>query len=567
MLAILCSWIIITVVFLAFGEMLITVLNKVMKKNILYSFFDKFWLGLCTVGMLVCILTLFYAINIYVLVAFLSAAVLYWAFNINKVKQIASNINKGFSELSLWNKIGLVSLFLIITIYMLTIPYINTVYDIGLYHLQSLMWTEQYSVVPGLGNLHGRLSFNSNSLLFHTLFSYHPTYYLTFLPFNGLCLFIFCSWLIKKISDQKGNFQAFVFYVLILIFIFILRHAIQTSSTDFLANVFVLYVILKIAFSGKDERTLITVSIMAVFCITLKLSSAPILLAVICSFYYFIKNKEYKPVWSIVVLGAFFIIPWCIRFVILSGYLIYPYPDIDIFSFDWKIPIESVIAEKNAVHAWAMARSTDYASVSAMSWYEWVPGWIKWQEKSTVLLFAFAFISPLFAIISIKSFRSKPNWFIAWCIAFCGSVFGFFSAPDIRFSIGFILCAAILSVLLVFQTYKKLYAADNKMKCLNIGIVFVCILYIAMPVRQMIYYMEPGVSLFTFLIKPQNIDYAHKGKDIKCVERKVGDIVIYTSDKWDQCFDLCFPCAPFYLDYNNLELRGKSLQDGFRVKK
>ena len=35
-------------------------------------------------------------------------------------------------------------------------------YDSGLYHIQAVKWIEQYAVVPGLGNLHGRLAFNPN---------------------------------------------------------------------------------------------------------------------------------------------------------------------------------------------------------------------------------------------------------------------------------------------------------------------------------------------------------------------------------------------------------------------
>lgn len=566
MLAILCSWIIIAVVFLAFGEMLVYVWNKVMKKDILFSFFDTFWLGLCTVGMLVCIITLFLPINIYVLSAFIFTSVVYWIFNLQKGKNLLNRIVKGFKSFSLLNKIGLASFLIIVLIYTLTIPYINTVYDIGLYHLQSLMWTEQYSVVPGLGNLHGRLAFNSNSLLFHALFSYHPNYYLTFFPFAGLCIFVLCSWVIKKIDGQNRNIQTIVLYLILLIFIFVVRHAIQTTSTDLLASIFVLYIILKIALSEKNAGEVFTISVMAVFCITLKLSSAPILLATLWGFFYFIRKKEYKPVWSIIVLGTLFIIPWCTRFVILSGYLVYPYPDIDIFSFDWKMPIEAVVTEKNAVYSWARMRSTDYATVSAMSWYQWIPTWISQQEKSAVFLFAASFISCLPVLISIRTMRNHAAYFIAWGIAFCGSLFTFFSAPDIRFGAGFVLCAIFLSLLILFVSFKTLYSIDKNLKYIGIGAIFVSVFYIAMPVRQMAYYRDPAVSSFTFLVEPQTIDYARKGKKVQCVERKVGDIIIYTSDKWDQCFDLCFPCAPFYLDYNNLELRGKSLQDGFRVK-
>lgn len=40
------------------------------------------------------------------------------------------------------------------------------VYDTGLYHLNMVQWIKDYPVVPGLGNLHGRLAFNSSFHVF-----------------------------------------------------------------------------------------------------------------------------------------------------------------------------------------------------------------------------------------------------------------------------------------------------------------------------------------------------------------------------------------------------------------
>ena len=35
------------------------------------------------------------------------------------------------------------------------------VYDSGLYHFNSIRWLQEYAIVPGLGNLHGRLAYNN----------------------------------------------------------------------------------------------------------------------------------------------------------------------------------------------------------------------------------------------------------------------------------------------------------------------------------------------------------------------------------------------------------------------
>lgn len=39
-------------------------------------------------------------------------------------------------------------------------------FDLGLSYLQAVQWNSSYPIVPGLGNLHGRLAFNSAYLLY-----------------------------------------------------------------------------------------------------------------------------------------------------------------------------------------------------------------------------------------------------------------------------------------------------------------------------------------------------------------------------------------------------------------
>lgn len=44
-------------------------------------------------------------------------------------------------------------------------------YDTGLYHAQSIRWIEEYGAVPGLGNLHSRLAYNSSSFCLSAFYS------------------------------------------------------------------------------------------------------------------------------------------------------------------------------------------------------------------------------------------------------------------------------------------------------------------------------------------------------------------------------------------------------------
>jgi hypothetical protein len=48
--------------------------------------------------------------------------------------------------------------------------------DSGLYYLSSIRWLNEYPVVPGLGNLHGRLAFNQSYLSFAAALNFYPVY-------------------------------------------------------------------------------------------------------------------------------------------------------------------------------------------------------------------------------------------------------------------------------------------------------------------------------------------------------------------------------------------------------
>jgi hypothetical protein len=549
--------------------MLASVWNKVVKRVTPFSFFDIFWLGLCVTGALLSIISLFFPINIYVLLVFIGISVVYCIIRRKNILSHYSKVYQEFLKLSKWDKIASMACLGVIILFSLVIPYnIPTLHDIGLYHLQSLMWLEEYSVVPGLGNLHGRLAFNSNSLLLSTLFSYHPDSYPVFFALPGLCLFVFSSWLIVKIRRLKSNISAIVLYTLLFIFIFIFRHAIPTTSTDLLAGIFVLYIILGVALRDDTDRKMFVLCIMSVFCITLKLSTAPILLAALVGIIYFIRQKNLKPIYFSVLIGAIIVIPWCIRFVILSGYLIYPFPAIDLFDVDWKMPEAMVVAEKNAAYAWARIQNVSPDVVLAMPFYEWIPRWIPYQSLLTLGLFLLAFVSPVIILIRKKFFLKKKRFFVAWAVAFCGMLFGFIAAPDIRFSLGFVLGAAFIPFILTsFILNVAVNFFYRGVKYIRVAVIILGgVLLLGLSLRQFVHY--EGISanaLYTFFVKAQSIDNIDTGKEIKYNEHRVDGIIIYYPDKGDQCFDQPLPCTPY--PNNRLEMRGGSLQNGFRIKK
>src|SRR5262249_3841379 len=64
-----------------------------------------------------------------------------------------------------------------------------TAYDSGMYHIPAMDWAKGFPIVPGLGNLHGRLAFNCSSLLYAAMVDVGPWSGRSNHIVNGLFLF------------------------------------------------------------------------------------------------------------------------------------------------------------------------------------------------------------------------------------------------------------------------------------------------------------------------------------------------------------------------------------------
>lgn len=572
MLLVFIFWLITTFIFLSFGNILVSIWNKVLRNDDSFSFFDTFWLGLCSVGVFLLVTSLIFPINIYISVLLIAISLLYWGFNYRKGVRLVNSIREKISCLPLLLKVLLPVLAILIIASNLKNP---VTYDANLYYFQTLMWNEQYSVVPGLGNLHSRFGFNSTFLLLSTLY-YHPSYFPALFPLNSLFFFMVSSWLIIRLFDSKK----ILFQIAIFLSIYIIYRTycdvFSSLSTDAATNIIILYILFSCILNNKTiEKRALVICLLSILCITFKLSSAPVCIIPLIVVYMLIKGKYYKQLSLLVIISGLIILPWCTRFVILTGYLIYPFPSIDLFSFDWKMPVRLVELEKVIVYAWAKVPAVPIQDSLNTPIRE---GWlvrhlIGTQISTTKVLYALIVLSPILILSCCKVW--KRNWFIlaVWFVSFSGVLLNFFTGPNPRFSQSFIIMAALSPFL-----YLPVRELPSKMAIPSwCGAFILFFLLYAKNIKESILDNVSGCSrLYAFLYKPEPLMYGNEDKSLFFYEYTIGGIVIYSTNAigedpeicYESCNDQCFnqelPCTP-YLNAN-LELRGKSLQDGFRIK-
>lgn len=254
-------------------------------------------------------------------------------------------------------------------------------YDTGLYHAQSIRWIEEYGIVKGLGNLHCRLAYNSASFALSALYSFAflgGLSYHTAAGFFAFLLAAVCSELteLKKRKFLKPSDFARVMGIYYLLMIF---DEMVSPASDYFMVLTAFYIIIRwMDLLEENEQAVFPYAmlcVLGVFLLTIKLSAALIILLAIKPAMALLQGKRWKEIVWYLFLGIMTVLPFLIRNVILSGWLVYPFTGIDLFQVDWKIPKGIADYDAREIQVWGRGYS-DVTKYDMPVW-KWLPGWFR----------------------------------------------------------------------------------------------------------------------------------------------------------------------------------------------
>lgn len=254
-------------------------------------------------------------------------------------------------------------------------------YDTALYHAQSIRWIEEYGAVKGLGNLHCRLAYNSASFALSALYS------MAFLGRGSLhCAAGFLAFLLAagslrladSLRERKLHASDFARVMCIYYLVNIFDEMISPASDYFMVLIAFYIVITWLSLAERGEKEIFPYAllcVLAVFLLTVKLSAALILLLTIYPACRLVKEKRWREIGAYLGLGLLTALPFFIRNVILSGWLVYPFTSIDLFDVIWKIPKGVADYDAREIQVWGRG----YSDVTRydISPEEWLPGWFR----------------------------------------------------------------------------------------------------------------------------------------------------------------------------------------------
>lgn len=570
MLTILLSWVIIVFILFTFGDMLLTLYNRICKRKEKCNFPDKVFLGLCFLIIPLSIWSLWLPSNQIFLAAALLVCFGYWGINYQKAEQIyIRTIKSNLQTLSLQETISII-IFILAALFFFS--WQQEVYDSAFYHYQNIKWNEEFAVVPGVANIDDRFGFNSNFFLLSAIFSFRFLLGEAIYTIQSLSVTIIGLWILYELFKSRYDIKHLIIFTAYILLFWISIYFLGNTSTDILPNFIAFYIIARIIlYPDLLKQNYLIGIVLPVFLLTCKLSLFPLGLISLYLIYYLIKEKKHKIIIFICIISFLIILPWLIRNVIISGYLIYPLYQIDLFGFDWKVPHEIAVKERDYIFTigyYFLRIALKYPGMSTRD-----PLAIN-ILTDIIYLLTFASLLIITYLIIKKRKQIKAHIYLLFIVFLASIIVWATSGPDIRFISG-ILCAAIFVGGIQLLNDKKIHLA------IFTRTVF-CIFIISMLLWTGSRYYNFNTeikadnihSIKHSLLKPFSIKDQQQAQGINITDK----FEIYPINNnlflWvgsDLPYDMTLPASIHshyakFLPINCIEARGNTIKKGFKAK-
>ncbi len=446
-------------------------------------------------------------------------------------------------------------------------------YDNYLYQAQMLRYYEEYGVVRGMANISTRLGFNNSIYALMSLYSFKGIYGFSLHTVNSaLCLFFgaysihgLCHFHKHKMHAADGLKAAMLAYICFNC------ELLNCIGTDIPAvGIALMLMILTAEQLEEENKEYFAYAILALICVfdaTIKLSMATMVLLALYPAYLLLKNKKWKQILIFILSGVVILLPFLIRNVLISGWLVYPFAGLDFFHVPWKISRETVEYEATLVYGWARIQTSDVYGTMALSLREWWPVWfrgllLRYRLLVMANLFLLVFELLQFVFGVLKKKQELTKWALLKLTTAVGFLYWMLSAPDVRFG----WCYLVALPLLFYPTsvfYGRLARIRlGKVAVFQFAFFLLCILSVGYA-----YHKENCTEVLkTSVVGRINIKpfYIYQGdfSQMDVVEYDINGMTFYYSPSSDMTGYYGFPGTTDKALLDNLGFLGDNFKDG-----
>lgn len=432
--------------------------------------------------------------------------------------------------------------------------------DTDLYHTQSIRWIEEYGVVKGLGNLHNRLAYNSAFMSLQALYSWKFLIDQSMHVMNAYLCMLVTLYALITCSCLQGKYKGSDCFKLVIFLYNIMNvKVIASPGTDNFVLIFLFYILSKWCdyVEEKNKRTEAygILCLLALYALTIKISVAMIMLLVIKPAVGLMKEKRYKSIILMIFAGIFILLPFCFRNFVISGYFLYPATITGFFDVDWKMLPYSVNFDKQEIMSYARGvyEKERYHEVCNMALKEWFPIWWNGQKIwiKAMIIINIVMLPVLLVVNFIKVLRKSDDYdFIINAAAIIQFIYWLGTAPHSRYGqILLFLIPCMLIVHIIKSKSKIIFPFYPRAILIAMGIMLICFIYRTITVVEKIPLKRSSYYIYR-----------------ECNELEWEGITMYTPI--ENCYTgyYCFPGLTYPKRIPYLELRGDTIQDGFRIK-
>jgi hypothetical protein len=459
-----------------------------------------------------------------------------------------------------------------------------TAYDSGLYHFSSIRWLNECSIVPGLGNLHGRLAFNQTFFSYVAYLNFYPLFGRGHNVANSFLLLLFIGQLLYLIvcgfrSYRLQNLLSSPYYFSTLLFLpvsiyFMKYHSISSPNPDFASSIiqiilflFFVKTIEKLQVNTVDYASIGFLIIMSVSAVTIKLSNVfYVVIIVLTILWLFIYRKEaLKPYRLMIIktclLVLLILLVWTFRGIVSSGYPAYPstFGEVDT---EWTMSRESVRDEAEWVYSFA--RQPGHPKEEVLANWNWFSSWLRrvLLNRNGFFNIIYPILTTSLLIIAAITFRrihrtdqtitsNKISFFFILPVVL-SLLCWFFTAPSIRFANALFFILPVSASLILFFAPGRVYNL-KKQAFLFLSVFIIINAHI-------------GYLLASNLFDSDNFSLAGF-QPIKKVELTLREtdtgLLLMIPTQGEKTWDSPLPATPYF--NRNLQLRGSQLCEGFIV--
>jgi hypothetical protein len=448
-----------------------------------------------------------------------------------------------------------------------------TVYDTLLYHAQSVRWLKEHGTVPGLANLNSRIGFNNAWFVTAAFVDAGP---FTFKSFHVIDSFIYVftlATLIARLANGIGRplLIGWLFDTLMLYPLLHYRFTTNSLSTDVVSTMAVVAVVSHFLHrydsEARRQDDLCWAAVVVPFMVTIKLINLPMLLLPFLAFWAAVSPvRGLRALWTgaprrraagYALLASLLFLPWLVRGYFLSGYLLYPFHSLDLFSPDWKVPLAVATSEQDWIKSWARIPGAQPGDVLGKGIGFWFSGWLSRSQPFigefmywvvSGLVVAALFVRP----ITQRVARAWPV-FLTLVVALS---YWFFQAPCVRFGYGYLTVTQVLIAALVLLIALETVAERGR---LMLGTLFITSLAIHL-------HAELGEDFHknAGCLQKELTEYPRARLQPYTYASGITVRVPITGDLCNNEPSLCSPGTD--RDQYDLSLRGPTIGEGFRMR-